>query len=183
MTVSVLAQNKIKIILTHTEVISCFGEYSKLCSLTPLVKTSLTMLFSDIIASSNVFPENCKISAKIKVKESVGCEITLTAFSPGRKAVAEEWVFLFPDSESLTKALIELYKAKSNLRFQSHLYKNDSSYCLFLRCKNAKERFFWLNEFCFGKTNDAITAAHIKEYGKPLILNCAIEKYGKAFLK
>lgn len=182
MTVSIVAQNKIKITLTHTEVITCFGEYEKLCSLSPKVKASLNMLLSDIITTNSLFHKSCKISAKIKVRKSFGCEIILTALLPKRTSPEKECIFEFSDSEALTAGIFELYKNKSTLRLRSHLYKTDNSYQLMVSCSNPKERLFLLHEFCFKISDSFLDIEYTKEYGKPLILNCAIEKYGKAFL-
>lgn len=183
MTVSLITKNKLKIALTHTEVLACFGEYEQLFSMTPRVKTALNLLLSDIIASKRVFSDNCKISAKLEVKRNFGCEITLTALSSQRKAPEKECIFEFSDSEALTHGITELYKNKSNLRFKSHLYKTESGYRLIASCKNPKESLFLLNEFCFKISDNLKDIEYTKEYGKPLILNCAIEKYGRIFLK
>lgn len=183
MTVSVLAQNKIKILLTHTEVITCFGKYDTLYSLTPKVKTSLNMLLSDIITTHSLFNRNCKISAKIKVRKNLGCEILLVALLPKRKTPDNECIFEFSDTEALTAGITELYKNKRNLRFLSHLYKTEQGYSLIVNCKNPKERLFLLNEFCFKISDSKNAVEYTKEYGKPLILNCAIERYGEFFSK
>lgn len=182
MTVSVIAQNKIKISLTHTEVIACFGEYEKLLSLSPKVKNSLNMLLNDILSTHSLFYGNCKISAKIRLIKSYGCEIILTALLPKRKTPNKECVFEFSDTSALTGGITELYKNKTNLRFLSHLYETDSGYRLIINCKNPKENLFFLHEFCFKISDSPQDIEYTKEYGKPLILNCAIERYGKAFL-
>lgn len=183
MTVSVITQNKIKISLTHTEVIACFGEYERLLGLSPKIKNSLSMLLNDIISEHSLFEKNCKISAKIRLIKNCGCEITLTALLPKRKTPNRECVFEFFDIEALTGGITELYKTKANLRFLSHLYKTDNGYRLIINCKNPKERLFFLHEFCFKISDKPQDIEYTKEYGKPLILNCAIEKYAKAFLK
>lgn len=183
MTVSKVAQNKIKIFLTHTEVITCFGEYEKLLGLSPKVKTSLNLLLSDILSKHPLFNGNKKISAKIKLCKDFGCEIILTALLPKRKIPNSECVFVFQDSDALTSGIWELYKNKTNHRYLSHLYKTDNGYSLIINSQNPKEHLFFLNEFCFKIESNSEYIAYTKEYGKPLILNCAIEKYGKIFSK
>lgn len=183
MTVSVITQNKIRILLTHTEVITCFGEYSTLYSLGPKVKSSLNLLLNDIITTHSLFNKNCKISAKIKVKENFGCEILLVALLPKRKTPDNECVFEFSDSEALTAGITELYKNVRNFRFLSHLYKTEKGYSLIVNCQNPKEQLFVLHEFCFEINDSQNAVEYTKEYGKPLILNCAIERYGKFFSK
>lgn len=181
MTVTKIAQNKIKIFLTDTEVSACFGDYEQLRQMSPKVKNALNLLLSDIIAESAIFEENCRISAKLSLKRGVGCEILLSALVAERRQPNKECIFEFDDSESLTLGIKELYKKRRNLQIISHLYETEMGYRLIVNCKNPKEKLFLLNEFCFKTSDKAEEIAYVKEYGKPLILNCAIEKYGKAF--
>ena len=184
MTVSIIAKNKLRILLTHTEVIACFGEYEKLFGMTSGVKTALNFLINDIISQKRIFGENSKISAKLTVRRNFGCEIILTELLPKITDTEESGcLFEFEDSDALTRGIAELYKNKSNFGFKSHLYKTESGYRLLVSCKKPKERLFLLNEFCFKISENLRDIEYTKEYGKPLILNCAIEKYGEIFLK
>ena len=67
MTVSVVSPQKIKISLTHTEFIACFGEYEKLLNLTSKAKILLKILINDIISDNPSFSAADKISAKIQL--------------------------------------------------------------------------------------------------------------------
>ena len=181
MNVYTIAQNKIKISLTHTEVIACFGEYDRLYNMSQKTKTALTLLLNDIITAHPIFNKNCKISAKIKLKRNIGCEIVLTALSAERNSPPKECIFEFSDSESLTRGIVELYKNRRYSKLRSHLYKTENGYRLMVNCKDPKNRLFLLHEYCFKISDSPRDIEYTKEYGKPLILNCAIEKYGKAF--
>ena len=181
MTVTKTAQNRIKILLTDTEVITCFGDYDALYQMTPKAKLSLQLLLNDIIANSNIPKNDCKISAKLHLKRGEGCEIILSVMVAERLLPFTECIFEFSDSESLTLGIKTLYKNNRTFNMQSHLYETEKGYGLIINCKNPKERLFLLNEFCTKTSDKTEEIEYTKEYGKPLILNCAIEKYGKAF--
>ncbi len=183
MTVSVVSDKKIKILLTHTEVMACFGEYERLLTLTPKTKISLTLLLNDIISKNPSFSKAVKISAKIKLIKNNGCIITLISLPPENEPHRSECLFEFHSGDALTDAITALYKNENNRQVLSHLYKTDNSYNLIISCKNPKEKFFLLQEFCPKISEDIWDIEYVREYGKPLILNSAIKSYGKVFLK
>ncbi len=183
MTVSVVSAKKIKVTLTHTEVIACFGEYESLINLTPKTKICLILLLNDIISKHLPFLKANEISAKISLIKNRGCIITLSAPLYKTECTEAECLFEFSNSDALTNGITELYKNKSNHKFLSQLYETDKGYCLIVRCKNPTEKLFLLHEFCPKISEDARDIEYVREYGKPLILNSAIKRYGKAFLK
>ena len=183
MTVSVVSAKKIKVTLTHTEVIACFGEYERLLNLTPKTKICLMLLLNDIISKHLPLLKADEISAKISLVKNRGCIITLTAPLCKTEGTDTECLFKFQDSNALTNGITELYKNKANHKFLSQLYESNNGYCLIVRCKSPTERLFLLHEFCPYISEDKKDIEYVREYGKPLILNSAIKKYGKAFLK
>lgn len=183
MTVSVVSPQKIKIFLTHTEVIACFGEYERLLDLVPKAKICLTLLINDIIEGNRSFSKADKISAKIKLIKQKGCIITLTASLHHRKCDTSECLFEFSGADDLTNALTALYKMGTNRKISSHLYKTENKYQLIANCINPKEKLFLLHEFCSKISDSVWDIETVREYGKPLILNSAIKSYGRAFLK
>ena len=183
MTVSVVSHKIIKISLTHTEVIACFGEYEKILNLSPKTRIRLTLLINDIISENPSFSETDKISAKIQLVKNKGCVITLTSLLPENKDNLSECLFEFSGADSMTDAITTLYKMGAYHKILSHLYKTDTKYHLIVNCINPKEKFFLLHEFCSKISDSAQDIEYVREYGKPLILNYAIKIYGEAFLK
>ena len=109
----------------------------------------------------------------------------MTVYKIGKnklKIAPQKYAFYFPDSESLTKAVLFLIKIPKTEICKSSLYSLKNKYVLITDdlCSSLIDA---LNEFCFKKTNNVITIEHIKEYGKPLITNNAIIRYGVAFSK
>lgn len=98
------------------------------------------------------------------------------------KVTVKKTAFFFPESESLTKAILFLMKTPECKQCCSSLYKINGKYVL-LTEKPSFSATNVLNEFCLKKSNNPILLEHVKEYGKPLIINNAIMRYGVAFSK
>jgi len=96
------------------------------------------------------------------------------------RAVKKKYALFFLDSESLTKAVLLIFDKGKQTASSLYLFKN--KYVLITESINHKI-LMSINEFCFYKTNDSIKIEFIKEYGKSLITNNAINCYGVAFLK
>lgn len=181
MTILPIAEDKIKITLTHTEVIACFGEYEQLVALTPKVKLSLNLLLNEAIVDKKLFSDNCKISAQIRVIKSVGCEILLTAIKLKKKKLYQNCLFKFSDSDNLTKGILRLYKNTDLPIFDSELYKYNEEYHLIISGENLKENLFFLNEYSSFISEEVTDIEYTREYAKPIIMSNAIKKYGCAF--
>ncbi|MBO5019249.1 MAG: adaptor protein MecA [Clostridia bacterium] len=183
MNVSVVSPQKIKISLTHTEFIACFGEYEKLLNLTSKAKILLKILINDIISDNPSFSAAEKITAKIQLIKNRGCIITITALSGESESENIDCLFEFFNGDAMTDAVTAIYKNKNNRKISSHLYKTENKYQLIINCNNPKEKFFFLHEFCSDISEDISDIEYVREYGKPLILNSAINSCGRAFLK
>ena len=96
------------------------------------------------------------------------------------KITPKKYAFFFSDSENLTNAVLFLIKIPETKIYKSSLYKLKNKYVLLTEelCSSLCDA---LNEFCFRKTDNSVMIEHIKEYGKPLIINNAINRYGVAF--
>lgn len=93
----------------------------------------------------------------------------------------KKYALFFCDTESLTNAVLFLFKTKSKSA-KSSLYKLKDKYVLIF--ENINRRILMAtNEFCFYKTDNALKIEFVKEYGKPLIMNNAVKRYGTAFSK
>ena len=98
------------------------------------------------------------------------------------KIAKKEYAFFFPDSESLTRAILFLMNNAPTTAPQSDLYFYKENYILILKPLNNRI-ISAINEFCFYKTENKIKIELIKEHGKPIIKNNAIKRYGVAFSK
>lgn len=181
MTVHEIGKSILKITITDTEVISYFGAYEKLYTMSSNVQYTINLLLRDIIAEHREFFQNTDIKGGIKAVKKCGCEITLYR-RPLRDIAEKEYVFLFNSSESLTKAILVLYSSKQTANIKSSLYKMPDSYCLIIKSRYA-ERIFIMNEFACKKADSLFFNDYVKEYGKPLIINNAVSRYGSAFSK
>lgn len=182
MTVYEIGKTMLKITLTDTEVISCFGAYEKLYTMSYGIQLAINLLLRDIISEHKNFFENSKITAGIKAVKNCGCEITLYCRKSLRNSPKKEYIFCFDDSESLTQAILTLLNRNNTRNLESSLYKMPDCYCLIITSRDANNIFI-INEFCNKKSNPKFYAEYVKEYGKPLIINNAINRYGVAFSK
>ncbi len=111
--------------------------------------------------------------------------IHITVYKLNKKLIKiskKECALFFSDSESLTKAILFLIDSNIKLSADSSLYISSGNYVLIL--KNLNRKFLTaLNEFCYFKTENKIKIESVLEYGKPIIKNNAIKRYGVAFLK
>lgn len=98
------------------------------------------------------------------------------------KIAKKEYAFFFPNSESLTRAVLFIMNKTPKTALQSALYFYNGNYILILKALNNRI-ISAINEFCFHKTQNEIKIELIEEHGKPIITNNAIKRYGVAFLK
>ena len=171
--------NKLKITLTDTEVICCFGAYEKLFSMSPKTKTVIKLLLNDIIEEHYGFLNNKKISAEIRGGKNIGCIIILS--SPIAKQ--KEYLLGFENSEGLIEGVKILHRILRKKNYRSSLYKAYGRYYLFI-CNNLdKRRFSLLRNFSYSITSDCIKIEEIKEYGIPITKRNAVNKMHHAFFK
>lgn len=183
MTVSELGENKIRVSLTDTEVLCCFGNYERLFQMTDAIKSAFNALLIDIIKKHSSVLGKGRVIVQIKAQKSLGCEIILTCAIPKRKLLKKEILLEFSDSESLIHFILYLYRKKRYYRLLSSVYKLKNSYFLIISHRNCNELLYSAKEFCRKITEGGNKAEFIKEYGKPIILNNAIEEFGKYFSK
>lgn len=175
MTVYDINPNQIAISLTHTEVIACFGSYKRLAKMNDTIKSYLSALVYNVVKGHLKSQQNCKIKGRIYAEINGGCKINICFIS---QQTATPTICSFKNSEDLINTANMLFKNKPTLK--SDLYKMSDSYRLII---NNYEKTSNLNEFECKVFNSPIMLAHTKEYGKPLILNNAIYRLGKAFIK
>lgn len=175
MTVYDINANQIRIYLTHTEVIACFGSYKRLSEMNEHIKDCLYALINSVVKSHIKAQKSYKIKGRISVKENTGCNINICFISEQSYMPT---IYSFKNSENLICAVNMLFKKCNNAK--SDLYRMPDSYRLITDCY---ENALNLNEFDCNVFNSPIMLAHTKEYGKPLILNNAIYRLGKAFIK
>lgn len=176
MTVYNESHDEIKIILTHTEVIACFGSYEKLTLMSDNIKTSLTLLISEVTKDLIKNPKDYEIKGQIVARKNFGCRILLKLSKP-QKTAFSPIIYIFSDSESLIYAIKTAF---AKTKAQSDLYLMDSGYRLTV--KNCRPKIF-PQEFGFKSQSGEIALAYTEEYGKPLILNDAIYRLQKTFIK
>lgn len=109
--------------------------------------------------------------------------MTVSAYSNKKRRYkpTKEYLFIFPDSESMISSVLFLYRHK--FIFNSMLYKTENDYRLIIKCMRLKPCLLSLNEFCKRHSNNIIETAFTKEYGKLLISKNAIKTIGKYFFK
>lgn len=158
---------KLKITLTNTEVLTIFGGYEELLTLNKNTKYAVYALIREILDEEQY--NTNKATIKIKSKKPLGCEITLNSEE-------NEYLLFFSNCRELEKAIKAL-----NKNLKSALYKTESSYCLLIKSLSEKP-LIKAQSFCYGSSNSKLIAAHIREYAKPLIKDNAIDIWHKAFI-
>lgn len=180
MQVSRLDNNKIKITLTHTEVICCFGAYKNLLNMSPKTKNTIKLLLSDIIEEYYGFLNNEKISADIKTQIHNGCVIIL---SYPKFKNWNEYVICFNNSENLIDGTLHLYHILRKKTYTSSLYILNKKYYILLSLNIDKRRIMSLRKFTYSITNDSVKPEYIREYGKVITEQNAVLKLSSAFIK
>lgn len=178
MTVLEISESKLIISLTHTEVLCCFDSYERLSSMTGCVKAAVSSLIEGV-TDSHRFLKGGRITAHIKVIKNKGCEITVTGKKPVRKNEGKIYIMDFASNEALTGAVILLYSRSFSKKLESSIYKIPEGYRLLIRAKN-RNLLSGTDEF-YNRLQ--ISDGEITTVGKPLILEKAIEKYGKVFYR
>lgn len=182
MTVSKLSRNRLKVTISNTEVLCCFGSYERLESMTDGIRSALSALLRDIISENRQILHEGRITARIKLKRNHGCEIILIPAAAKRYGDLKEYVFEFADSESLTCAILRLYRSRSTARLESSLYKMPDSYRLIVKSRK-QDLSYILREYYSRECSFVYEAEYTYEHGKPLIVGNAVKRYGAAFSK
>ncbi len=182
MTVSKLSRNRLKITISNTEVLCCFGSYERLESMTDSIRSALSALLRDIIIENRQILSQGRITAKIKLKKNCGCEIILVAIPPKRQMAIKEYIFEFSDSESLIGAVLQLYTGHSTARLESSLYKMPDSYRLMIKSRK-QDLSNILREYYSRECSFVYESEYTREHGKALIVGNAVKRFGAAFFK
>lgn len=180
MQVSEIDSNKVKIFLTNTEVLCCFGDYEKLFNLSGHTRTLIKALLNDIAESHNMLHHK-RLTAKIHAGKNFGCVIILSA--SGVKKAVKKYTLLFPDSESLIKASLYMQSMKHKKYHKSQLYKINNSYHLIFESECKTDDLLTLKEFCQVLYSGDLQFEYTKEYGTLLIKDKAVTKIVKTFFK
>ena len=181
MQVTKLEGNKIKITLTHTEVICCFGAYDNLLSMSKKTKTTMKILLSDIIEEYYGFLNSEKISADIKADLHNGCVIILSYCADQIKK--NEYIICFENSENLIDGTLILSRILRKKAYTSSLFTLNKKYYLLLTLGIDKRRIMPLRKFTYYITKDSIKSEYIREYGKIITGRNAVQKLSSAFTK
>ena len=180
MTVYKVGRNRIKIALTDREVLSFFGAYEKITSMSGNTRLTVGLLLKESLAEYENELDG-ELLVEIRAKENFGCIITVSsADSSRRQSVKEQKMFEFSNSESMIIGITRLFKSRSHI--VSSLYKMQRTYRLIISVK-ADSDFIFMNEFCFRQSDSPAEIAYTEEYGTLIVKNDAVAKIGKAFSK
>ncbi len=164
MTIYRISPNKFNIFLTKTEIQYGFGGYENLIFMQNGTKEKIKSLVLNILKPTF---NNMTLKGKIVILKS-GCIINIDIINKGK-----ETVYLFENCDRLIGNISYLYPFFKFEKSDLYLYKNE--YYL-----STNREFLPLKKY---KTKNKILIAKAKEYGKPLVLNDAIYRFGKAFIK
>ena len=178
MQISEMSGNKVKITLTDTEVIYCFGAYEQLFSMSAKTKYIIKALLSNIIEEYYGFLRSEKISAEIRGAHNIGCTIILSC-----EKKPNEYILTFENSEQLIKCSIELYQLFKNKRYTSSLYTENNKYYLLINIFSNKNMLFSCRKSVYDICSDYIKSEFIKEYGTVITRKNALYKLFSAFSK
>ena len=181
MTVFKIGCDKIKITLTHSEVLSYFGGYESIAVPTAETKLAMNMLLKESLTETG-FDSDGRLLVEVKARESAGCIIMITAagrisrerIKPVRRTLE------FSDSESMISGVVCLYRRFR--RLGSSLYKMAKSYRLIINASSGCD-FLFMNEFCIRQSDSDGDAAYTEEHGRLLVGDNAVERLGCIFSK
>ena len=180
MKISEISAGKVKIALTNTEVLTCFGTYEKLFEMSGRTKNAIKALLRDIIKKYYNHQINQKISAEIRAEKNFGCVIILTAVDKRNKKI--QIAYEFYNSESLISGSFNLYQMFKNIPNNSSIYKISDKYYIILNTITSTLPKHQSKEFNNVYT-DTVKCEIIKEYGDIITENDALEKISSAFFK
>ena len=179
MTVYKIGQKKLEITLTDSEVISFFGTYGSLTSVSGEARLNVGLLLKQSLLEYDTELSG-NLLVVIKAREKAGCIITVSpAGSPRRNAEGSPIMFEFSDTDALIGGAIRLFR--SRIYIKSSLYKMPRTYRLIITPRGNSDLFF-MNEFCSHKSDSKSEIAYTAEYGELLCDKNAVEKIGKAFI-
>lgn len=176
-----VSSNKIKIALTHTEVLCCFGAYDKLFIMSAKTKNIFKALINSIIEERYDYLIGEKISAEIKGIENSGCIITLEYSNTNN--YIKEYSISFSNSENMINSSLNLHRLMKKKIYSSSLYKTDNLYHLIFKADISKKTALKLNEIYENINCDSILNEYIKEYGRLVTKRNALSKIASAFSK
>ncbi len=176
-----VSNNKIKIALTHTEVLCCFGAYEKLFGMSAKTRNIFKAFINSIIEEHYGYLIGEKISAEIKGAENSGCIITLEC--PKNHSDIKEYSISFINSESMINTALNLYQIMKKRIYSSSLYRTDNRYHLIFRADTGRKTALRLNEIHKNVSCDNTISEYIKEYGKAVAKKNALFKIASAFSK
>lgn len=184
MMVSSLGPNKIMISLTDEEVVMFFGGYDEINCESPKTRLALNVLLHEAIADKSFLRSCSKLLIDIKPANG-GCEIILTRTEHGgtRHSAPQIYLFEFPDSESMTRAIIFLYRTRRTRKLNSYLYKMPDGFRLLVRAANFSKEARRLNEYCTRQSKSPYEVAYSEEHGRLIAAKNAVEILGRAFIR
>ena len=178
MTVSEISRNKVKIVLTKTEVLCCFGTYEKLINMTQTTKAIICALLREIVQEHYSAEKHDSIYAEIHARRNSECVIILTVKN---SKMPTHYIFEFPNSECLIKAALFMQNKNNFNKHNSQLYKMPCSYRIIIESFEKPEYFFTLKEFYCKTLIGSSHKEYTKEYGTPIATENAVFKIAKAF--
>ena len=179
MTVYKIGRKKLKITLSDSEVISFFGTYKCLTSVSGDARLTVGLLLNQSLSEYDTELDG-NLLVEIIARENAGCVITVSPADSSRRSVKINPVmFEFADTSSLIGGAVRLYKIRA--RTKSSLYKMPRAYRLIVTDRFDSD-FFFMNEFCSRQSDSEIEAEYTAEYGRLICENNAVEKIGRAFL-
>lgn len=178
MQISEISGNRVKISLTDTEVICCFGAYESLFDMTPKTKLAIKTLLNEVIEKHYGTGEYEKISAVIRGGQNIGCTIIISC----EKSV-QEYILTFNNSENLIKSAKDLHRFLKNKQHTSSLYRENNKYYLLIRTVSKRIPYTILQKYTYDILYDSISYEHIREYATLVSGHKAIEKLAVAFFK
>lgn len=92
-----------------------------------------------------------------------------------------DYLYIFPNSEALTTAILFLYRQRIGLK--SALYKTERDYRLIITSNSLKPCLLTLKEYCERFSRNIFEIELTKEHAKPLLTKNAVRIYGKCFSK
>lgn len=181
MNIDTVNKNKIKISLSDEEIDTLFGGYEMIDYDDPHSKAILNMLLGRALPE-DMLPLDCKRVIIEVCPKSDGCNIYFTRIYPKSHAKSAEYIFIFKKSEDMLLGISELHRLYGKNIEKSCLYTCQGKYfCIILLKGDPGKQIIHLNEYCSDISREKALAAKIREHGKMICAQNAVQRIFDAF--
>lgn len=191
MKIEMLDQQTVKIILSYDDMSKLSITYDDMDYSDPETRFVIMELLQKIKKETTIDLTNGKLFIEAFPYESGGCILYINVLTQKisknlkelKTVFNEPIVFVFDNFDNVCDACINFFQNYNHLIFKSSLYSNDNKYYMMIYSffKLDKKISSVMSEYGHSFGKGELIASHIREYGKCIIGEIAIEKIAEKF--